>query len=114
DARPHRRHRSQGGRQGTGPVAAEVRVNRSEALTVDRIAGKIDRDNAKAARSARKADIEAKARQIAASFIALNDAERADFAKALIRECRVELMLCEGPVVAATFLQQQSAEAGKG
>ena len=79
-----------------------------------RIIGKIDREAAKAERSARKAAIEARARDLAASFIGLNDAERADFARALVRECRADLMLTEGPVVAATFLQQQSAEAGKG
>ena len=89
-------------------------MNRAEALTVDRIAGKIDRANAKAAREARKADIEAKARKIASGFVALNDAERADFAKALIRYGKDELMEAVDPECAVQFLSHQAHDAAKG
>lgn len=85
-------------------------MNRSEAFTI----GKIDRDRAKAGRSARSQMIETAARTWASAFVWLNDEERACFAKHLIRHSREELMLCEGPVEAATFLQKQSQEAGRG
>lgn len=83
-----------------------------------RIIGSMDRRRetaeAKEARTMRDRAIEAYAKVQARSFIGLNDAERASFAKHLVRFAREDLMVLIDAPGAAAFLSAEAGQASKG